>query len=124
TDGPLAGSSEIPGSSSESPFTWSFSPRFEFNDRTSAYVRIATGFRPGGPNIVPPGAPAAVASYDSDELTSYEVGFKTESAGGLFALDAAAFFLDWEDIQLFALVEGFGVNANGGTAESRGLEFT
>src|SRR5690606_38205998 len=87
TDGPLAGTSEIPGSSSESPFTWSFSPRFEFDDRTSAYLRVATGFRPGGPNIVPPGAPASVASYDSDELTSYEVGFKTESAGGLFALD-------------------------------------
>ena len=124
TEGPLAGSSEIPGSSSESPFTWSFSPRFEFDDRTSAYVRIATGFRPGGPNIVPPGAPAEVASYDSDELTSYEAGLKTESAGGLFALDVAAFFLDWEDIQLFANIEGFGVNANGGTAESRGFEFT
>ncbi|HEX7087887.1 MAG TPA: TonB-dependent receptor [Vicinamibacterales bacterium] len=124
TDGPLAGTSEIPGSSSESPFTWSFSPRFEFDDRTSAYVRVATGFRPGGPNIVPPGAPAEVASYDSDELTSYEAGLKTESSNGLFALDVAAFFLDWEDIQLFALVDGFGVNANGGTAESRGLEFT
>ncbi len=124
TTGPLAGDSELPGSSSESPFTWSFSPRFEFDDRTSAYVRIATGFRPGGPNIVPPGAPAAVASYDSDELTSYEAGLKTESANGLFALDIAAFFLDWDDIQLFALIDGFGVNANGGTAESRGLEFS
>jgi outer membrane receptor protein involved in Fe transport len=87
-------------------------------------VRVATGFRPGGPNIVPPGAPAEVASYDSDELTSYEAGLKTETGNGLFALDVAAFFLDWEDIQLFAVVEGFGVNANGGTAESRGLEFT
>jgi outer membrane receptor protein involved in Fe transport len=124
TDGPLAGSSEIPGSSSESPFTWSFSPRFEFDDRTSAYLRVATGFRPGGPNIVPPGAPAEIGSYDSDELTSYEVGFKSESAGGLFAVDVAAYFLDWEDIQLFATIEGFGVNANGGTAESRGLEFS
>ena len=122
--GPLAGDSEIPGSSSESPFTWSFSPRFEFDDRTSAYVRVATGFRPGGPNIVPPGAPTEVASYDSDELTSYEAGLKTESASGLFALDIAAFFLDWEDIQLFAVIEGFGVNANGGKAESRGLEFS
>jgi iron complex outermembrane recepter protein len=40
------------------------------------------------------------------------------------SLDVAAFFLDWEDIQLFQVVEGFGVNANGGTAESKGLEFT
>ena len=127
TDGPLAGGAlmEISGSSSESPFTWSLSPRFEFNETTSAYARVATGFRPGGPNVLPPGAPPGTpASYDSDELTSYEVGLKTESAGGLFALDVAAFFLDWEDIQLFAVVNGFGVNTNGGTAESEGLEFT
>jgi outer membrane receptor protein involved in Fe transport len=127
TDGPLAGGAlvEISGSSSESPFTWSVSPRFEFNDGTSIYTRVATGFRPGGPNILPPGAPAGTpASYDSDRLTSYEAGLKTESYGGLFALDIAAYYLDWEDIQLAAVVNGFGVNANGGTAVSKGLEFT
>ena len=109
--------------SSESPFTWSFSPRFEFTDTTSAYLRVATGFRPGGPNVLPPGAPAP-ATYDSDELTNYELGLRTGNASGSFALDVAAFFLDWEDIQLLQVVNGFGVNANGGTAESKGLEFT
>ncbi|HEU0224726.1 MAG TPA: TonB-dependent receptor [Steroidobacteraceae bacterium] len=109
--------------SSESPVTWSFSPRYEFNDRTSAYLRVATGFRPGGPNVLPPGAPAP-ASYDSDELTNYELGLRTGNASGSFSLDVAAFFLDWEDIQLLQVVNGFGINANGGTAESRGLEFT
>ena len=39
-------------SSSESPVTWSFSPRYEFSDTTSAYLRVATGFRPGGPNVL------------------------------------------------------------------------
>jgi outer membrane receptor protein involved in Fe transport len=109
--------------SSESPFTWSFSPRFEFTDTTSAYLRVATGFRPGGPNVLPPGAPAP-ATYDSDELTNYELGLRTGNASGSFSLDVAAFFLDWEDIQLLQVVNGFGVNANGGTAESKGLEFT
>jgi outer membrane receptor protein involved in Fe transport len=125
TDGPLAGGAPltINGSSSESPFTWSFSPRYTFNDNTSTYLRVATGFRPGGPNILPPGAPAGTpASYDSDSLTSYEAGLKTKSANGLFALDFAAYYLDWDDIQLFAVVNGFGVNANGGTAVSKGLE--
>ncbi|MDH4049204.1 MAG: TonB-dependent receptor [Gammaproteobacteria bacterium] len=127
TDGPLAGGAPmtINGSSSESPFTWSISPRFEFNDNTSAYVRVATGFRPGGPNVLPPGAPPGTpSSYDSDSLTSYELGLKMTSANGLFALDAATFYLDWDDIQLFAVVNGFGVNANGGTAVSKGFEFT
>jgi len=109
--------------SSESPVTWSFSPRFEFTDTTSAYLRVATGFRPGGPNVLPPGAPAP-ATYDSDELTNYELGLRTGNASGGFSLDVAAFFLDWEDIQLIQVVNGFGVNANGGTAESKGLEFS
>jgi outer membrane receptor protein involved in Fe transport len=109
--------------SSESPLTWSFSPRYEFSDTTSAYLRVATGFRPGGPNVLPPGAPAP-ATYDSDELTNYELGLRTGNASGSFSLDVAAFFLDWEDVQLFQVINGFGVNANGGTAESRGLEFT
>ena len=109
--------------SSESPVTWSFSPRYEFSDTTSAYLRIATGFRPGGPNVLPPGADAP-PTYDSDELTNYEVGIRTGNADGSFSLDVAAFFLDWEDIQLFQVVNDFGVNANGGTAESQGVEFT
>jgi len=109
--------------SSESPFTWSFSPRYELSETTSAYFRVATGFRPGGPNILPPGAPAP-ATYDSDELTNYELGLRTGNASGSFSFDVAAYFLDWEDIQLLQVVNGFGVNANGGTAESKGLEFT
>jgi iron complex outermembrane recepter protein len=109
--------------SSESPVTWSFSPRFEFTDTTSAWLRIATGFRPGGPNVLPPNS-GAPETYDSDELTNYEVGIRTGNASGSFTLDVAAFFLDWEDIQLFQVVNNFGVNANGGTAESKGIEFS
>jgi iron complex outermembrane receptor protein len=109
--------------SSESPVTWSFSPRYEFSDTTSAYLRVATGFRPGGPNALPPDS-GAPATYDSDELTNYELGIRTGNESGSFSLDVAAFFLDWEDIQLFQVINDFGVNANGGTAESQGIEFT
>lgn len=111
--------------SSESPFTYSFSPRFEVSDNTSVYARVATGYRPGGPNVLPPGAPPGTpASYDSDELTNYEVGLKTASADGRFGLDVAAYYLDWKDIQLFARINNVGLNANGGKATSKGLEFT
>ena len=54
--------------------------------------------------MLPPGAPADVPrTYDSDRLTSYELGLKT--GGGpadKFSLDLSAFYLDWEDVQLFA----------------------
>lgn len=112
------------GVSSESPFTWSFAPRFKISDDTSIYARVATGFRPGGPNVIvanaPPGTPS---SFDSDELTSYELGLKTTTSSGKFSLDTAVFYLDWEDIQLFARINDIGVNTNGGTAFSRGAEF-
>lgn len=110
--------------SSESPVTWSVSPRFEFNDDVSVYVRVATGFRPGGPNILPAGAPPGTpTTYDSDQLISYEAGVKAVSPDGRFALDLTGFYLDWDDIQLLAVINGFGVNANGATAKSKGFEF-
>jgi outer membrane receptor protein involved in Fe transport len=109
--------------SSESPFTWSVSPRFEFSDTTSMYARAATGFRPGGPNVLPPGT-GAPATYKSDKLTNYEIGLRTGTADGKYALDVAAFYLDWEDIQLFQVINNFGVNANGGKAKSQGVELT
>ena len=127
SDGPLVGGltrfDDV--ESSETPFTWSFAPRFELGQNASIYGRAATGFRPGGPNVLPPSAPADIPrSYDSDRLTSYELGLKTRGGpGDLFSLDLSAFYLDWEQVQLFLVVNNFGVNGNGGTAVSKGLEF-
>jgi outer membrane receptor protein involved in Fe transport len=126
-EGPLVGgSAQYPeATSSESPFTYSVSPRFELAESSALYARVATGFRPGGPNVLPPDVPPDTPlTYDSDSLTSYEAGFKTSAEGGKYALDLAIYYLDWEDIQLYALVNGFGINANGGTAVSKGFEFT
>ena len=125
-EGPLIGGSlTFPeATSSESPFTYSFSPRYQLTDNTSVFARVATGYRPGGPNVIPPGAPPGTpGSYDSDTLTSYEVGLKSTAAEGRLSFDLTAYFLDWEDIQLLAVVNGIGINANGGTAESKGFEF-
>jgi outer membrane receptor protein involved in Fe transport len=127
SDGPLVGGhtqfDDV--ESSESPFTFSFAPRFELGKSSSVYGRIATGFRPGGPNVLPPAAPPEVPrTYDSDRLTSYEVGLK---AGGgpsdKFSFDLAGYYLDWDSIQLFLVVNNFGINGNGGTAVSKGFEF-
>jgi iron complex outermembrane receptor protein len=126
SDGPLAGGparfDDV--KSSETPFTFSVAPRFEVGKSASVYGRVATGFRPGGPNVLPPAAPPSVPrTYDADRLTSYEVGVK---AGGRpadkFSLDLAGYYLDWEDIQLFLIVNNFGINGNGGTAASKGFE--
>jgi outer membrane receptor protein involved in Fe transport len=49
---------------------------------------------------------------------------KTETNDRLLTFEASAFLIDWKDIQLLAQVEGFGVNTNGGSARSKGVEVT
>jgi iron complex outermembrane recepter protein len=111
--------------SSESPFTYSVSGRFAQTANSSIYARVATGFRPGGPNVLPPNVPAGTPlTYKPDSLTSYEAGWKASGAGGRSSIDLSAFYLDWKDIQLFTVVNGFGINGNGGTAKSKGAELT
>ena len=122
--GPLAGGTVVfdDVDSSESVFTYSVAPRFDINDNTAIYARVASGYRPGGPNLLPPGAPPGTpATFDSDSLTSYEAGLKTD-VGRRLSLDVSAYLLKWQDIQLFTRINNVGLNANGGKATSKGIE--
>ena len=121
----LSGGSRPSARSSEDVFTYSVAPKFKIGTNASLYARVAKGFRPGGPNVLPPGAPADTpATYKSDSVLSYEVGFKAETADRRLGIDFSAFYIDWKDIQLFALVNNFGINVNGANARSSGVEFT
>ncbi|HET6536043.1 MAG TPA: TonB-dependent receptor, partial [Sphingomicrobium sp.] len=128
SDGALAGGfNDFPvARSSENVFTYSVAPKFKPNKNTTIYVRVAKGFRPGGPNVLPPGniPPDVPRIFHSDSVVSYEAGLKAETADHRFSIDAAAFHIDWKNIQLFTVVSGFGVNANGSSAKSDGFEFT
>src|SRR6185437_8979138 len=121
--------------SSENVFTYSVAPEVKINPNTTLYARVAKGFRPGGPNAIPPTAPAAVPrTFHSDSVTSWEAGIKAQTADHLFSIDADAFHITWKDIQLFDVVVvidpvtgrpiAFGVNINGSGAKSDGAEFT
>ncbi len=124
TGGALAGASDISTGSKESVFTYSIAPRFELSKNASIYARIAKGFRPGGPNVLPPGAPPELATYDSDSTINYEAGIKAQTDDNRFSIDAAVYHIDWKNVQLFATINGFGVNANGGGAKVDGAEIT
>ena len=126
SDGALAGGpSTLPTArSDEGVFTYSVAPKLKLAERASLYARVAKGFRPGGPNVLPPGAPASVRTFRSDSLVSYEVGVKAENDDRSLALDVAAFHIDWKDIQLFGSIGIFNTNFNGGKAVSDGFEFT
>ncbi len=118
--GALFPPSDDPGESDEDVVTYSLSPEWHIGDNTMAYARVATGYRPGGPNVFIPGVPPMV---DSDEMTSYEIGIKSRLAGGAVQIEAAAFYMDWDDIQLaVTFPNGLGGLANSGAAESQGVE--
>ena len=112
--------------SDETVFTYSVAPRYEISENASVYARLATGYRPGGPNVIPAGSPPDIpATYDADRLTSWEIGVKAESPNSrLWSIEAAAYHLDWKDIQLFAEVNDTGINANGGKAKVNGIELS
>jgi iron complex outermembrane recepter protein len=129
----FVGSPVIPevvnGKSSENVFTWSIAPRFELSDNTTLYARVAKGYRPGGPNVVPPNSPPDYPSkYSADTLISYEAGIRAETPDRSFAIDASVYYLDWRDIQVLVTYDtSIGpVNAdgNGDSASSAGAEIT
>jgi outer membrane receptor protein involved in Fe transport len=107
--------------SEEDVWTYAISPRWHISDDTMAYLRVASGYRPGGPNVVILAVPVP-PTVDADKLTNYEVGLKTEFLDRRALLNLSAFYIDWTDIQQ---VQGFGGVSgltNAGDATTQGAE--
>jgi len=121
TDGVLLPLGESPGDSSENVFTWSIGPKFQLSDNLMLYGRIATGYQPGGPNVVVSGLPSAV---DSSTLTNYEIGLRSQSDDRRVTFDLNAFYMDWSDIQVATVVNGISGLVNAGKASSTGVELS
>lgn len=110
-----------PVESDDSTITWAFSPTYRFNPDLMAYFRVATGYRPGGPNTEVGNIPR---TYDSDSVINYELGLKGYLSGLGVSFDVALFQIDWKDIQLQNTDSAtqFLYFDNGEDARSRGIE--
>ena len=63
-------------------------------------------------------------SYDSDSLRSHEVGARYQSSNGRLRMSAAAYSIDWSNMQTMKFLNcGSGFIENAGAAESQGIEF-
>ncbi|MFO1468348.1 MAG: TonB-dependent receptor [Steroidobacteraceae bacterium] len=113
-------------STSQNSTTWSFAPRWHINEDVLLYGRIATGFRPGGPNLPVPQLPNPPA-FLADRTTNYELGLRADLLDHQLSLDVAVFDIEWKDVQVIGLVPTstgpVGINGNSGRAKSRGLEW-
>ena len=96
------------------------------NEDWMFYGSLTTGFKSGGFPGVFGFSEAEYQSYDPEEVTAYELGFKSTLAEGLVQLNGAAFFYDYEDMQVFQVIEGGAVPGlkltNAGESEIYGGE--
>jgi len=108
--------------------TYLANARYRFSPQVTAYLRYATGYRPGGPNYVVndpvTGEPLAPAVFKADSLQSYEAGLKAETSDRRFGIDVAAYHIDWSDMQIMTAAGGVSVIANAGRADVTGGELT
>ncbi|MBU7579976.1 MAG: TonB-dependent receptor [Porphyrobacter sp.] len=115
-----SGAAPQPRSVGDDQFDWDISLFADVSDDASIYAKIANSFR--GPTIQGRDVAffAAPSVAQSENITSYEVGFKSEMADRRVRLNGAVYYYTVEDPQ-FTAVGGAGnlvqlVNANKGEA--------
>ena len=94
------------------------------------YASVAKGNKPGGFNNSAGAGfspvPDNLKFFDEEEMWSYEAGFKTSWLDNRLTFNAAAFYLDWSNIQVNSqvLVNGLpvGLTLAGGKADGFGFE--
>jgi outer membrane receptor protein involved in Fe transport len=117
-------------------FNPKFSLTYDLSDKTSIYASAAKGFRLGGatsPNyntyciegfkvIGFNGSPPN--TYNPDKLWTYELGTKSQALDGALAINSAAYYTQWTQLQEGVIIPicGGEFNSNVGDAESYGLE--
>ncbi|MEQ1538785.1 MAG: TonB-dependent receptor [Sphingorhabdus sp.] len=127
--------------SAENGFSPRFSLSYKLSDGNLVYATVSRGFRPGGPGrrLTPLFAARCQAQYaaagigidangnvdpyDADSLWNYEVGVKTQTADRRLTFNAAAYAIEWKNIQqLYFPSCGAASTQNFGSARIRGIE--
>ncbi len=111
------------GHSNDNVVTFSASPSYKITPDLNVYLRFASGYQPGGPNVLLAGVPPSVAA---DTLTQYEIGFKSQFFRHRLTLDVAAFYNKWDDIQIaeYDAAAATSYIANNGNAKTEGFDAT
>ena len=110
---------------SNSAFTYLFTPRYRISPDLMVYARLASGYRVGGPNYS-----AAVFNlplkFSPDKTTNYELGMKGSLADHKVTFDVSAYYISWKNVQINLVepVSQFGYFANAGDAKSQGVELS
>lgn len=109
-------------------FSWKLGLDWDVSHDILAYASISKGFKSGGfPGGWAFSGPQQLEPFDDEQIIAYEVGIKSTLLEGSLRLNAAAFYYDYIDLQVFGVVEVPGLPpvqslTNAGDAEIKGFE--
>jgi iron complex outermembrane receptor protein len=84
-----------------SKFTPKVSIEYTPNDQVFSYLTWSQGYKSGGYNGVATNFTAATTPFDEETVNNYEIGVKTDFLDNRMRLNLAAFYMDYEDLQVF-----------------------
>jgi iron complex outermembrane receptor protein len=121
---PLLGPFVVNTDKSWSEFTPKATLDWQFAESKLLYFSIARGFKGGGWQGGAANAIAASTPYEPETAMNYEIGFKSELFDNRLRLNLAAFYTDFQDLQVELLddVNLVLVVANAADATISGLE--
>lgn len=102
--------------------------QYAVNDDVNVYASYNRGYKSGGFFGGQTTDPAAVAPYDDEIVNAYEVGLKSQLFDNMLTANLAAFYYDYENLQVYTLVVDPNTNltvqnfTNASNAEVSGLE--
>lgn len=101
-----------------------FSLLQQWNSQLSLYLSVSKGYKAGGYNIISNDMSSQLVQlqYDKEVLWNYELGVKYFSPNQRLSLNAALFFIDWKDQQIFVMGMMGPALKNAGDAHSIGYE--
>jgi len=71
--------------------------QYALGDDVNLYALVGTGWRPGGVTVTGSVLPEEVLLFDSEDSTSYELGFKSTLMGGAVRLNGSLYYQDFEN---------------------------
>lgn len=115
-------SAGIEGTQKYNYFTPRFTIDFDASDALHFYANAARGYKTGGFNSNAYGRPQF--EYGPESNCSYELGIKGKLMDGKIVYSAAAFYVDWKDIQTQTYIPSSQVSVVGNNlgATSKGFE--
>ncbi len=109
------------GSSSDDAFSPTVAISYDVADETTVYARFARGFKGAGFNT--DFAPSVTGlTVDPEFASSYEVGLKSDFFENRLRTNFAAFYTDYEDLQVSQVIGTAVLLSNAAQAEIYGVE--